>query len=327
MSDGASYLVYAEAILGDRATLLEDPWSQRVFPGYPAIMALVHLLGLSVPAAALAVNWVASGLVAVATAMLFGSARVGWGMAILTPAYLMYSTMAMSEPTLLLFTLLGLMLGERRAPVSAGLLLGFAGVVRPVACFAVIGYLTYLAVRRRWREAMAIGLLSAAIVACGVIGVKLLLGDALRSYHVQSSDHGPYEGQLLTIPFRSLLTTPLIHDVPPWKTVYTWGCVAFSLLSCFLLLRQWLHASRGKTDSGWLPLAAPWAIGNTGFTLCLGGIWGFHEFHRFMLPALPALLLAYRNRASAKASAPAPGGQPFCRPGSIRDAPSGSPTP
>ena len=142
---------------------------------------------------------------------------------------------------------------------------------------------------------MAIGLLSAAIVASGVIGVKLLLGDALRSYHVQSSEHGPYEGQLLTMPFRSLLTTPLIHDVPLWKTVYTWGCVAFSLLSCFLLLRQWLHASRTKTDSGWLPLAAPWAIGNTGFTLCLGGIWGFHEFHRFMVPALPALLLAYRN--------------------------------
>ena len=120
LSDGASYLAYAEGILGDRATLLGDPWSQRVFPGYPAVIALVHLLGVSVPAAALAVNWVASGLVAVATAVLFGDARFGWGMATLTPAYLMYSTMAMSEPTLLLFTLLGLILGERRAPVSAG---------------------------------------------------------------------------------------------------------------------------------------------------------------------------------------------------------------
>jgi hypothetical protein len=287
--------VYADAILGDSAKLLGDPWSQRIFPGYPALIALGHLLGCPTPIAALIVNWLASGLAAVATAMLFGDARFGWGMATLTPAYLMYSTMAMTEPTLLLFTMLGLMLAERRATVSAGLLLGFAGMIRPVACFAVFGYLTYLALRRRWREAMSIGLLSSAIVGAGLIGVQLLLGDALRSYHITANDPGGYGGQLLSMPFRSLIFTPLTNPVPAWKIVYTWGCVLFDLATCALLARRWWEAARSGTDARWLPLAALWAFGNTFFALSLGGIWGFHEFHRYMLPALPALLLGYQE--------------------------------
>ena len=96
--------------------------------------------------------------------------------------------------------------------------------------------------------------------------------------------------------------TPLTHDVPLWKTAYTWGWVVFSLLSCYLLGRRWWQASQAKTDLGWLPLAAPWAVGNTAFTLCLGGIWGFHEFHRFMLPALPALLLGYQDLLPRRAA-------------------------
>jgi hypothetical protein len=295
LADGGSYLVYADAILGDRAKLLQDPWSQRVFPGYPAVIAFTHLLGFSAPIGALIVNWLASGLAAGATAMLFGDARLGWGMATLTPAYLMYSTMAMTEPTLLLFSLLGLILAERRVPIPAGLLLGFAGIIRPVACFAVIGYLAYLALHRRWREAVSIGVLSSVVVGVGLVGVQLFLGDALRSYHVYANEPGAYGGHLLSLPFHSLILTPLTNPVPGWKIVYIWGCVTLALTSCALLAWRWWKAHRSGANARWLPLAALWAFGNTLFALSLGGIWGFHEFHRFMLPALPALLLGYQE--------------------------------
>ena len=44
-----------------------------------------------------------------------------------------------------------------------------------------------------------------------------------------------------------------------------------------------------------LRLCAPWLIGNTIFVLFIGHIWGFYQFHRFILPALPPLLWMYRR--------------------------------
>jgi hypothetical protein len=64
--------------------------------------------------------------------------------------------------------------------------------------------------------------------------------------------------------------------------------VALALAGCGLLLRRWWRMPRSEE----LILLTVWMLGNTACILCLGDVFGFHEFHRFMLPALPPLVLA-----------------------------------
>ncbi len=45
--DGESYIHYARAILGDPSDLTQ--YDQRVFPGYPALIALLHCAGIPFP--------------------------------------------------------------------------------------------------------------------------------------------------------------------------------------------------------------------------------------------------------------------------------------
>lgn len=135
-------------------------------------------------------------------------------MAVLTPSYLLYSTVAMTESTLLAFTTAGLLLAERNA-VGGGVLLGYGGLT----------------------------------------------------------------------PFR-------VH-VPVWKIVYIWMHVFITVGGCLLLARQALDVK--EPDRNLALLGAPWLVGNTLFVFTVGQSWGFHEFHRYILPALPPLLWAYRR--------------------------------
>src|SRR5205823_3442675 len=97
------------------------------------------LAGVPVTIAALGVSWLSSAAAAVLSALLFRDRRIGWAMAIIPPSFLTYSTLAMSEASLLALVALGMYCVVRRDALVAGALaLGFAGLVRPVACFAVL---------------------------------------------------------------------------------------------------------------------------------------------------------------------------------------------
>ncbi|HET6248783.1 MAG TPA: hypothetical protein VFE47_13870 [Tepidisphaeraceae bacterium] len=137
--DGSSYIAYARALLGDSSHLTE--YDQRVFPGYPALIAIVHRLGIPIDAAAVGVTWVSAGLVAALAAALFRDRRIGWAMACLPLQYFINSSLTMSEAPMLALALIGLLLANRGKIAGGGILLGLAGLVRPMACFAVLGQL------------------------------------------------------------------------------------------------------------------------------------------------------------------------------------------
>ena len=101
LRDGDSYIRVGLSMTGDESTL--KPFDRRAFPGYPALIALFAALKVHPSAAALLLNWMGAAAAAVLSALLFRDRRVGWAMAVLTPSYVMYSTLAMSEPTLLVF--------------------------------------------------------------------------------------------------------------------------------------------------------------------------------------------------------------------------------
>ncbi len=301
--DGESYLAMAGAMGGERGYGELKEYDRRVFPGYPAIIAAVHRGGMPLEWAALIITWISAGVAAGVGALVFSERRVGWGMTILIPHFLINSSMAMSEGPLLALTVCGLWAGMNAAKsgekagwlmlVLAGVLLGCAGLVRPMACFAVAGLVLW-----GWRKGMGprvwiAPLAAAAVVLAGVAAMHCWTGDALQGVRVYRDNAGAYAGHMLQWPMHALLATPFHEQVGWGKLVHIWAHVVAALGACGALVVQW--ARRRKEADPLVALALPWLAGNTLFELCVGSPWGFRHFPRFMLPALPAFLWAGRS--------------------------------
>ena len=295
LRDGPSYLRIAAEMSGNTGAATD--WDRRVFPGYPALIALFDVTGSSAVIVALLLSWTCSGLAAAISVVVFRDARIGWAMAVLTPSYVMYSSLILTEAALLAFVMGGLLLAGRTNPLGA-VLLGYAGLIRPVACFAVVGQMISFFKQDRSRKALLFGGTALAVVVLGLVMMFLWRGDALEGPRRYIEHDSAYAGDLLSWPFKSLITIPILHNIPLWKVIYIWGHVAVTLGGCALLAVEMYRDGRDKRspdDHDLRSLAAFWLWGNTLFIVCLGSQWGFHEFDRFMIAALPPLFWAFRR--------------------------------
>jgi hypothetical protein len=303
LRDGPSYLHLAGALMGHADALSE--FDRRAFIGYPGLIAAISLLGLSLPTAALLINCLSSALAASLSALVYEDARVGWVIVFFPPSFLTYSTLAMTEASLLALTLGGLLVARRGRWLGGGVLLGYAGLVRPVACFAVLGLMVERWRQGKRRDSLLVGGVAAIVVLLGYVFLQLWTGDALRGVRTYASDQRAFNGRLFGWPFESLIMTPLRYSVPLWKVAYVWPYVLWTLGGCVMALRA--PASSDRRDSKSLALlSAIWLAGNTIFVLCVGHIWGFHDFNRHILAALPPLIWIYRRYIPTRLGIAAP---------------------
>jgi hypothetical protein len=289
--DGRSYIITAQAMTGDRTEF--NDYHGRVFPGYPAIIAVTHLTGVPFTATAVAIDWLTAAAAAVFAAMLFTDRRIGWAMVMLIPHYLMNSAMALSEAPLLAFTLGGLLLVRRSRPTSGGVLIGIAGLIRPMACFALIGCGFAETLRRRFISSGIMIAAAGLVVFAGLLLVGHWRGDAFASARYYANSPNTYDGQLLTWPFHALLTVPADRHVPIARVAYIWAHAVIALIACGVMLWRFTQHPRNLDLRD--ALAGPWLWSNTLFALCTGSVWGFECFHRFTIPALPAMFWAIRR--------------------------------
>lgn len=291
--DGRSYIAMARALLGDRTAL--TAYDERVFVGFPALLAAIHLVpGIPLHVAGLVANWSCAGLASVLTALLFRDARAGWAMAILTPSYLMYSSLVMSESFYLALTLGSLLLALRSGnSLASGLLLGAAASVRPVALFPALAVGLVLWVRRRWQTAFILAASSALVVAGVLLFNRSWLGDALVSLN-RYQDVGGFSGELFVLPFSALLSISFSGQLPLWKSAYLMAHLAFALAACGFAARE-SFVRRGSEDERLALLAFAWLFGNTIFAVSIGSVPGVNDFHRYIIPALPAAFYALRE--------------------------------
>lgn len=288
--DGYSYIRYARFI-ADQSTEFTG-YDARVFPGYPLLIAPLSLIGIPTWAAALAVNIAAGAVSAVLGAVVFRDLRVGWLMAFFIPVYVASSAMAGNEAPMLAFALAGLAVAGRGGMTAAGvggLLLGVAGIQRPVACFAVLGMMIVLARRRQWAAALLVGFPAAAVVAATMLLVQQWLGDALYGVRFYATSDQSYAGELFAWPMKSLIFTPLYQPVQVFKLPYVWMHALLAVGGTVLL--TWRAWAGERSDRQMLAII--WLGLNTLYVLMIGSDWGFHALPRFLIPALPPLFLAY----------------------------------
>ncbi|MDB5301294.1 MAG: hypothetical protein JWO87_2957 [Phycisphaerales bacterium] len=289
--DGKSYVHYASALLGDSSQLTD--YDRRVFPGYPGLIALLHLGHVPFTVAAIAVDWGSAGAVAALAAILFRDRRIGWALTCLIPQYFMNSSLAMTEAPMLALSLAGLILAERKRGVAGGFLLGLAGLVRPMACFAVLGQIWRDTLGRRFGNALVAAAISGAVVMTGIAALHAWSGDAMHGVKVYASDKSTYNGELIVWPFKSLIHESLRPEISVARGCYVWLHVAIVLAAVGGLAVKCLR-SGSEADPRDM-MALPWLAGNTLFVLCIGSYWGFQHFPRFTIPALPALFWSVRE--------------------------------
>lgn len=331
--DGEQFAAYAYALVDrpiDAKAVQPDAYTLRLFPLTSAMYALVHGTGIPMHLAMLLVSWVSSALACALAAAFLRSVAIGWLMVVITPSWLLCSAIPSTEAVYLCFVMIGLLLARHASTyregksatsngltAAGGLLLGLGGLARPVACFAVAGAMLGTYMGKRIGQVCLMGTIALGTVIAGYGWVWLRFGGMVTLQGYAQSSGAYAEGGILDWPFASLIRTPLIEHAPLWKVGYVGVHVAASLVGCGLLIRQavWpadISASQQRAsptdDTGgvsqpsdprlrWLPTClAVWACGTVLFALCTGDRWGFHEFPRFIVPCLPALLFAYRRR-------------------------------
>jgi hypothetical protein len=185
------------------------------------------------------------------------------------------------------------------ATIGSGIVLGLAGLVRPMACFAAGGVMIALLVRRRFNAALTIGVVAANVFLAGVVALHAWTGDALFGARVYASNPGAYGGEMFAWPFKSLIETPARGGASIGRVVYIYAHVLLTLVAGSALAARWVRFSVARPESRSLDprdaVALPWLAGNTVFVLCVGSHWGFDHFPRFGIPAMPALFWAVRR--------------------------------
>lgn len=292
--DGISYIRYATRIAGGSTEF--TAYDGRVFPGLPAMMAVLYSVGVAPWMGGLMIGIGAGAVVPALAARLFRDARVGWLLAIFPPIWLICSAGPATEAPLLALTLGAILIEARSglgASLLAGLLFGLAGTIRPVACFAVLGLAAWHIVHRRWWAPLVFGAVALAVVACGLFAVHRWMGDALYGVRYYAEAKEAYGGDLISWPFKSVIFTPLYSPVAKSKLVYVWLHIALVIGGITRLIWQ----MRRSQPSMLHVLSVVWLAGNTLFVLCIGDKWGLHALPRFLLPAIPPLIWVFRDYA------------------------------
>lgn len=289
--DGPEFIAYAQWLIGQAPA--PSDYVSRHFPGLPATLALIMLARIPLAIGSCLFHWSMASIFVTASATLYRDWRVGLAMALVIPDLLLSTGgIQATEGPMLAFSTLGLLCATRGRPISGGLLLGVAGVYRPMACFAVLGYACYALTRREFRRAVLVPLFSAVVVVAAVLALKHLWGDPLKGARAYANEPTAYGGELLTWPGKSLLLTPLHQHVARPKLLLVYAHVCLAAVACILLIRRTINpARRAPLDF----LSLPWLLVNTAFVLCVGNVWGFHAFPRFIAPAAPAMFDALRR--------------------------------
>jgi hypothetical protein len=288
--DGQSYILIAEAMLGRTDAGALDSYHHRVFLGYPAIMALLGAVHVPVAVAGLAITFIAAALAPVLAARFFNDRRVGWASVALVPHWVINSSLVMTEAPTLALSLLGLVLAKRQRWVSAGVSLGVAGLVRPMACFATIGLLIALFAQRRVRPALLVAAITLGTFIAGTAAGAMWRGNLLENARIYRDDPRAYGGELFALPFTSLIRETLSGHRAVGMSVYIWMHVAVVIAAIALLA----YAARRRPVLETVT-ALGWLIGNTLFVVCIGSYWGYQHFPRFGILAQPAVFFGWQQ--------------------------------
>lgn len=264
-----------------RSTQARQGW------GVSYLIALLSLLHLS--------NKVSLVLISMASSL--GSvllARPLWGpwiaafFAILNFPWLQTSMLGGSEPLFVLLLFASFWFSRRQRWIPSSALAALATVTRAVGVFSLFALGLSLLLRKEYRK------LSLCIAVAALIGFLYLLPfwvafhDPLYQFHRREHSGDWDSGHLLTWPFHSIAVSYLYHR-GPWSNVILTG--AWIGLAIVGLCRMGIKLYRDRGTQ--YPNEQIFVITYVFFLFSYNSlVWARWSFHRFVIPAIPLLLLS-----------------------------------
>lgn len=285
-ADNGEYMLAAKSI-----TQWNLPAAAEVkqFWGSSYFMVPLLFLGLSARSSLLAISLAAS----------LGSVwlvRRLWGpwiavyFAFLNYAWLQMSFLGGSEPLCVFLILACFFAARRERWIAASVLAALATLVRPAAFFALPGIGLALLLRKDYKRAATCTLAASAIGVLYLLPFWIYFRDPLYQVHrYQQNDW--QSGHAIGWPFHAIVLS-LIHNREPWSNVLiTTGWIVFATAGLILIVRDLHRGELDRRSNEWL-----FAVLYVWFLLSYDSVrWARAEFARFVLPAMPLLLFAFRR--------------------------------
>lgn len=289
-SDGTAYIDNAKRINGDG---MPSAYDQRVFVGYPWLLAIAHRVGVPYTWGSQVIGWAIPALLCVAAAAWLKDKRIGWGLAILPPHWVLDSACVMNESLMLLLCVTAMMALRRPAWWGvglAGLSFAAAGVVRPMACFAVAGALAFLLQARQPKRAVGVAVVTVVLLAALLGAFAAVYWNPLDNAKAYNTEELAYNGHLFTYPFGSFVETARTRGLLKPNFIYKASYMVAA--AGVLLLAIWRWRKNRQPLDAW---AATWWGTNFAFVACIGSHWGVDIAQRSLMWAAPAAYWTVRD--------------------------------
>jgi Gpi18-like mannosyltransferase len=273
LHDGKEYKNYAKAIAEFNVQNLPSD-TTRLYPGYPLIINLIsEPLGFSLSSILVTI------IFSIASVFLFYKITnhkwLSLYFSIFTPSWLLFSSLAMSEGLFVFLSLLAIYLFSKSRFAFSFLALGFNTIVRPVGILLFLPMLLIMILEKRNRW----------IILSSIIIYLLFPLFWLISSQIVWGNMGQniikYIELDFSLPFASLISGTLSHNVSIMKKILVWGNILLGVVALIILIHKYL----GKQDS-FILLMTLWLGISLLFYLSLSSRWTFSCLDRFMVTCL-----------------------------------------
>ena len=280
--DNGAYISAAEAIehWDLQSSHTKQGW------GLPYAIALLSMLRLSSMVSLLFIS-IASSL---ASVLLVRNLWGGWisaFFAILNFSWIQATFLGGSEPLFVLLLLLSFWFSRKDRWVSAAVMAALATLTRPVGIFALFALTLTLLLRKDYRKLFLCTATAALIGFLYLVPFWIALHDPLYQFH--RYQHEDWQsGSLVTWPLY-IITVSYLYYRGPWTNVFlTGGWIGFSVIG---LCRMGAKLYRYRTVEHLNEQI--FAVTYVLFLLSYNSLeWARWDFPRFVIPAIPLLLLS-----------------------------------
>jgi hypothetical protein len=209
--------------------------------------------------------------------------------AVLSIAWVQRVFLAGSEPLFVFLVFLSLWMARNDRWLLAALMAALATIVRPAGFFALAAVGLLLLYRQKFQKFWFAVLIGLSVGAAYALPLWIYFGDAFATYHGYQGDWN--SSSPIGLPFYAIVKAIFDPRRPITNLALNTGWVCFSIIGLILLFGKNCAEYRKA-----FPVEFVFAVLYLGFLFTYNSsYWSFAEFPRFVIPAVPILLVGVKS--------------------------------
>ncbi|MFH0731770.1 MAG: hypothetical protein V2A72_02475 [Candidatus Omnitrophota bacterium] len=291
--DGSGYIALSNAF--SRFDILDvKKFDTRLFPGYPFLMSISGKF-IDFGVSGVIISIICAFLACYLYFLIFKDKTTTRFFCLLPPAWLMNTTLVMTEGLSMALILGSLYLFFRNKHISALLIAAFGIIVKPVIVFLFAIYLLFLAKDKSYKKLIFGICLCLLLLYSYMVFCKYTFGDMLINYNIYRHAWSYGSSKIFVLPYADIIKNIFVagssfYKIELWKKTYIIFNILFFITGLFFLIRMFKERRDRLSFFSLL-----WCIVIFIFAGSLGGWSGFHCYDRYILPAMPFLFYSMKD--------------------------------